>query len=178
MAALNKRLLISESHDDSNRCTPCRENSINMTRTLPTPVHTGGPRTWQPFTSRRQSWTESLLLRKRAPDTIHSTTADRSVGPYLVSLSSQPMKLWRNPNICRQPATRLTEPISPAYDRYVQYLLTGINPSVLKRHRRGLSHKNLRIATTLSPPFPSECSTGPPKWSRPVSILSIINLQQ
>jgi hypothetical protein len=24
MTATNKRLLISESHDDSNRCTPCR----------------------------------------------------------------------------------------------------------------------------------------------------------
>jgi hypothetical protein len=40
MAATNKRLLISESHGDSNRYTPCRgKNSTNMTRMLPTPVH-------------------------------------------------------------------------------------------------------------------------------------------
>jgi hypothetical protein len=74
-------------------------------------------------------------------------------------------------------ATRLTEPISLTYDRYVQYMLTGTNPSVCNRHRRGLPHKNLRISTSLSPSFPSECSTGPPKWPRPVSILSNINLQ-
>jgi hypothetical protein len=69
---------------------------------------------------------------------------------------------------------QLTRPISPVCDRYVRYLLMGTNPSVLNRHRRGLPHKNLKIATTLSPPFPSECSTGPPNWSRPVSILSKI----
>jgi hypothetical protein len=34
---------------------------------------------------------------------------------------------------------QLTGPISPAYDRYVQYLLTGANPSVLNQHRRGYS---------------------------------------
>jgi hypothetical protein len=63
----------------------------------------------------------------------------------------------------------LTGPISPACDRYVQYLLTGINPLVLNRHRRGLPHRNLRIAATLSPPFPSKCFTNPPNgpaWSQ------------
>jgi hypothetical protein len=38
----------------------------------------------------------------------------------------------------------------------------GQSDVVLNRHGRGLPHKNLRIATSLSPPFPSECSTGPP----------------
>jgi hypothetical protein len=33
-----------------------------------------------------------LLLRKRALDIIHSTLADRSVGPYPVLLPSQPLK--------------------------------------------------------------------------------------
>jgi hypothetical protein len=33
---------------------------------------------------------------------------------------------------------QFTRPISSAYDRYIQYLLTGINPSVLNQHRRGL----------------------------------------
>jgi hypothetical protein len=36
---MNKRLLISESRDDLNRCTPCRGNPTNTIRTLPTPVH-------------------------------------------------------------------------------------------------------------------------------------------
>jgi hypothetical protein len=55
------------------------------------------------------------------------------------------------------------------------YLLTGTNLSVLNRHRQELPYRNLGIATTLSPPFPSECSTGPPNWPRPVSISSDIN---
>jgi hypothetical protein len=69
---------------------------------------------------------------------------------------------------------QLIEPILPACDRYVQYLHTGTNPSVLNRHRRGLPHRNLGIAIALSLPFPSECSTGPPNWPRPVSSLSKI----
>jgi hypothetical protein len=59
-------------------------------RTLPA----GGPRTWQHFLSRRQSGVDPLLPRKRAPDIILSTPADRSVGPYPASLPSQPMKQW------------------------------------------------------------------------------------
>jgi hypothetical protein len=103
-------------------------------RTLPA----GGPRTWQPSMSHRQSCTESLLPRKRAPDTIPSTPANCSAGPYPVSLSSQLMKQWTKPNIHQQQATRFTGPISPACDRYVQYLLMGTNRTVLNRHRRGL----------------------------------------
>jgi hypothetical protein len=70
---------------------------------------------------------------------------------------------------------QLTRPISPACDRYVRYLLTGINLSLLNRHKRGLPHRNLGIATTLSPHFPSKCSTGPPNWPRPITILFDIN---
>jgi hypothetical protein len=103
-------------------------------RTLPT----GGSCTWQPSTSHRQSWTESLLLRKRAPDTIPSTPADRSAGPYPVSLPSQLVKQWGKPNIHRQQATRFIGPISPTCDRYNQYLLMGANRTVINQHRRGL----------------------------------------
>jgi hypothetical protein len=35
----NKRLLISESRDDSNRCTPYRGNLIYTTHMFPAPVH-------------------------------------------------------------------------------------------------------------------------------------------
>jgi hypothetical protein len=128
-------------------------------RTLPT----GGPRTWWSFTSHRQSWAESLLLRKRAPDTIHSMPADRSVGPYLVSLLSQPMKQWRKPNIYQQQATRLTGRISSACDRYIQYLLARANPSVLNRHRWGLQLWRCQLATYHSPTFVTDCLPFPPK---------------
>jgi hypothetical protein len=59
-------------------------------RTLPT----DSPRTWQPFTSHQQSWAGPLLPRKWAANTIHNTPTDRSMGPYPVSLPSQPMKQW------------------------------------------------------------------------------------
>jgi hypothetical protein len=44
--------------------------------------------------SHQQGWVGPHLPRKRAPNTIHSTLADQSMGPYLVSLQSQPMKQW------------------------------------------------------------------------------------
>jgi hypothetical protein len=67
--------------------------------------------------SYQQRWTKPLLLRKRAPDTIHSTTADQSTGPYLVSLLSQPLKQWGKVTLCWSQAIRLTGPISSACDR-------------------------------------------------------------
>jgi hypothetical protein len=125
----------------------------------------GSPCTWQPFMSHQQSWTESLLPRKRALDTIHSTPADRSAGPYPVSLPNQPMKQWRKPNIYQQQATRLTGHISPACDRYVQYLLAGANSSVLNRHKRGLQPWRCRLAIYHFPTFPTNCLHFPPKGS-------------
>jgi hypothetical protein len=111
---------------------------------------------WQPFVRHRQSWTESLLPRKRTPDTIHSTPADRSAGSYSVSLPSQPIKQWGKPNIYQQLTTRLIRPISLTYDRYVQYLLAGANPSVLNRHRRGLQPWRCRLATYPLPDLPNQ----------------------
>jgi hypothetical protein len=124
-------------------------------RTLPA----CGPRTWQPSISHRQSCTKSLLPRKRALDTIHSMPTDRSTGPYPVSLSSQPMKQWRKLNIHQQQTARFTGPISPACDRYVQYLLTGANRMILNRHRRGLQPWRCRLATYLLPDIPNQLSS-------------------
>jgi hypothetical protein len=72
-------------------------------------------------------------------------------------------------NTCRQQATKLIGPISPVCDRYVQYLLTGTNPSVLNRHRRELSHRNPQNSHNTCQPFHSEGSTDPlngPAWSQ------------
>jgi hypothetical protein len=106
--------------------------STYVRRTLPT----GGPHTWQHFTSHQQSWIESLLSRKRAPDTIHSMPTNRSAGPYPVSLPSQLMKQW---------------------DRYVQYLLMGANRIVLNWHMRGLQPWRCRLSTYHSLIFPISC---------------------
>jgi hypothetical protein len=115
------------------------------------------------------SWEKELLTQ---------STARRLTDPWVHTqfLSQANLEVvGPKPSICRRQATRITGPISPAWDWYIQYFLTGTNPSVLNRHRRGLPHRILVITTALFPPFPSECSPSPPNWLRPVSILSDIN---
>jgi hypothetical protein len=115
--------------------------------------------TWSTYTN--PSWDTDrfrkipLLLSKMAPDTIHSTPVDRSMGPYPASLPSQLMKQRRKSSSCRWPTTRLIGHISPTCDRYVQYLLTGANPSVLNRHRRGLQPWRCRFVIYHSLIFPT-----------------------
>jgi hypothetical protein len=58
------------------------------------------------------------------------------------------------PNTCGWPTTRLTVPITPACDRYIQYLLIGTNPSVLNWHRRGLPHRKPRNSHNTLPALP------------------------
>jgi hypothetical protein len=73
--ATNKRLLISKSRGDLNWCTPTGETwhtwhirfscqSTYATHTFPA----GHPRMCQPFMLTQQSWIDSLLLRKIAPE--------------------------------------------------------------------------------------------------------------
>jgi hypothetical protein len=66
-------------------------------------------------------------------------------------------------SIYRRQSTRLTGPISPACDRYIQYLLVGANPSVLNRHGRGLQPWRCRLSTYHSPTFPTSYLPFPPK---------------
>jgi hypothetical protein len=58
------------------------------------------------------------------------------------------------PSIYQRLATRLTGPISPACDRYVQYLHTGTNPTVLNRHRRGIPHRKSQNNHSTLPALP------------------------
>jgi hypothetical protein len=55
-------------------CFPCQ--FMYTTHMLPL----SSPRTWQPFLLTQQSWTNSLLSRKRTPVLIHKTPNDRSTG--------------------------------------------------------------------------------------------------
>jgi hypothetical protein len=108
--------------------------------------------------SRQQIWTYPLHPRRRAPDTIHNTTAIQSTGPYPASLPQYPKSSGEKSSSCWQPTTRLTGPISPACDRYVQYLLAGANRTVLNRHRRGLQPWRCWLATYLLPNIPNQLS--------------------
>jgi hypothetical protein len=130
----------------------------------------GGPRMWQPFRSHRQSLAGPLLLRKRAPDTILSAPADRSTGLYPASLPSLPMKQWGQSQASI--SGRLLGLLGP----YHQYAIGTFNtcswvstPRSLTNIGGGYHLENLIIAIALSPPFPSEGSTDPPNWPRPVS---------
>jgi hypothetical protein len=57
-------------------------------------VHDHTYLTWSIYSNlsynRQQIWTDLLHPRRRAPDTIHSTTVIRSAGPYPASLPQQP----------------------------------------------------------------------------------------
>jgi hypothetical protein len=107
--------------------------------------------------SHQQIWIDSLHLRRRAPDTIHNTTVIRSVGVYPASLPQKPKSSGKKSSSCWQSTIRLTGPISPACDRYVQYLLVGTNRTVLNRHKRELQSWRCQFSTYHSPTFPTSC---------------------
>jgi hypothetical protein len=107
--------------------------------------------------SHQQIWTDPLHPRRRAPDTIHSTTAIRSVGLYPASLPQQPKRSGEKSSSCWQPTTRLTGPISLTCDRYVQYLLAGGNRMILNRHRRGYNLGGAGLPHTHSSTFATSC---------------------
>jgi hypothetical protein len=173
MTATNKRLHISQSHDDSNRCTPCRGKSdqhttyashasprtpdVRFRRTVPI----RGNLSWaiDRVEQAHCSWEEGLPTQS----TVHRWPIRRSVP----SFSPEPANetVGAKPSIYRQPATRLTGPITPVCDRYVQYLLAGANRTVLNRHRRGLQPWRCRHSTYHSPTFPTCCLPFPPKGS-------------
>jgi hypothetical protein len=154
MTDTNKRLLISESRGDLNRCTPCRgkpdQHATYDSHASPRTLPVGSPRTWQPFMSYRQSWADPLLPKRRA-SSFSPEPANEAVGA--------------KSSIYQRSTTRLTELISPVCNRYIQYLLTGANPSVLNRHRRGLQPWRCWLFTYHSPTFSTSCLPFPPKSS-------------
>jgi hypothetical protein len=95
--------------------------------------------TWSTYSdlshSHQQSWAGPLLSRKRASDTIHSTLADRSTGPYPVSLLSQPMKQWE------QSQASVDDRYS-AYWAYKHQHVIG----TLNTYSRGPTHQSLTDA--------------------------------
>jgi hypothetical protein len=142
---------------------PTGENPNNTPRMLPTPVHARPAYTfygqtpyvitfhWLPQSRNRplhpeevlttkdrlaqpSSWVASFFLPCDSPG-----VGERGFGPVVTQL------------------LQLTGPISSACDRYVQYLLTAANPSVLNRHMRGLQPWRCRIATYDSLTFLTSC---------------------
>jgi hypothetical protein len=178
MAAKNKRLLISKSRGDSNRCTPCRgKPDQHDTYAFHASPRTLGIRFLRAVPVRdnlsrvtdRVGWI-LLLPRKSAPDS-----------------TSQPDWVARGTHLSFSPSTAIeVVGLSQAVE---DGRLLGL-PGPYHRHAIGTFNtcsrvptpwslndtggdyniENFGIATTLLPPFPSEGSTDPPKWPRPVSI--------
>jgi hypothetical protein len=99
--------------------------------------------------SRQHRWTESLFPTQ-------STTrwlTDPRIRTQFLSRANH----WSSggkATLCWHQTTRLTGPITPTCDRYVQYLLMWANSSVLNWHRRGLQPCRCRLANTT--PWPSQ----------------------
>jgi hypothetical protein len=120
--------------------------------TLPT----SGPHTWQPFTLTQQSWTDSLLPRKSAPD----STSQLGWVTRETRLSFSPnttieVVRWSQIVVDEQ-ATKLTGPISLTWDQYVQYLLAGPTHRSLTDTGRGYSLGGAGFPQiTLRPSWPT-----------------------
>jgi hypothetical protein len=93
MAVMNKRLLISESCDDSNRCTPYKgkhdQHDTYASHASPRTLPTNGPHTWQPFVSRQQRWMDTTAPKKKC-SRLH--------------LSTRLSGLWDPPQFLSQPS--------------------------------------------------------------------------
>jgi hypothetical protein len=163
-------ILISESHGDSNWCTPYRGKAdqhatrfLCSVRVWPSTIHISrGPRiaTFHEVVNRfvqiHCPWEEGLPTQS-----IARRPFDLWVRTQLLSHNSQ----WgsgEKTSLYWQLATRLTGHTSPTHDRYVQYKLTRANPSVLNRHRRGLQPWSHRFSTYHYPTFPTDGLPFPP----------------
>jgi hypothetical protein len=147
-----------------------------MTRTLPTPVHvrpTYASCGRSPYVATfREAPTDldrSLCSREKGLPTQSPARrlTDPRVRTQLLSWTSQ-WSRGRKPSSWRCPTTKFTRPISPACDRYVQYLLMGANRTVLNQHRRGLQPWRCRLTTYPLPDLPdqlSPLSPNGPAWS-------------
>jgi hypothetical protein len=154
MTATNKRLLISESRSNSNRCTPCREkpDQHNTYASHASPRFCGQ----SPYVATFHetpidldcSWEKGLLTQSTA----HRLT-DPQVDTQLLSRASQ-WSRGHKPSSCRRPTTRFAGPISPVCDRYVQYLLTGVNHRSLTDIGRGYNLGGASLPHTHSLTFP------------------------
>jgi hypothetical protein len=146
MAATNKRLLISESRGDSNRCTPYRgKPDQHITHAFHASSRTPGVRFLRavPVYGNLSHWPSKIGWIHCSR--LHLPT--RLSGPWDPPQFLSQHSHWSStlkPNICQQHATRFIGVISPTCDWYVQYLLTGTNPLVLNRHRRGIPHRKLQ----------------------------------
>jgi hypothetical protein len=117
----------------------------------------GSLRTWQPFTGSHE-----VKIGPLHPEEVLATK-DRLAQPsswvtsFLLPCDS-PGVGERGFDTMVTQLHQFTGLISPACDRYVQYLLAGANWMVLNRHRRGLQPWRCRLATYPLPDLSNQQS--------------------
>jgi hypothetical protein len=128
---------------------PAGKNPANMTCTLSTPVHVrpayasyGRSPYVATFRETPRDLDRSHCSQEEGLSTQSTVRrlTDLRVHTQLLSRASQRSRGCKSSSYW-WPTTRFTGPISPACDRYVQYLLTGTNPLVLNWHRWGLPQR-------------------------------------
>jgi hypothetical protein len=155
MTATNKRLLISRVTMIRIDVHPTGENPTNTTHALSTSVHVR-----LAYASCGRS--PYVATFHEAPIDLDRSDCSQEKGLPTQSTAHRLTDLWvrtqllfwasqwsrgRKPSSWRWLTTRFTGPITPACDRYVQYLLIGANRTVLNRHRWGLQPWRCRLTT-------------------------------
>jgi hypothetical protein len=177
MAATNKRLLIFESRGDSNRCTTCRGKPDQHD----TYAFHASPRTLGVCFLRVVPVCDNLLRviervgrilllpRKSAPD----STSQLSWVAYGTRPSFSPKIAIEVVGLSQAPVDGRLLGLPGSYHRHAIGTFNTCSrvptPRSLTDTGECYHIENLRIATTLSPPFPSEGSTDPPNgpaWSQ------------
>jgi hypothetical protein len=128
LTTTNKRLLISGTRGDSNRCTPCLGNLIHTTRMLPALVHI-----YHSYASCSQSPYVATFHTNPIELDRFTTFKKKCFRVHLLTWLSGPRDppQFLSRHLLMNMLDRFTRLISPACDQYVQYLLTGANPLVL-----------------------------------------------
>jgi hypothetical protein len=158
MTITNKQLLISESHGNLNRCTPCRGKLDQHATHFPRLVrvwskticfsrgsHIATFRTVvNKFEQIHCSWEEGLLTTL--------SLAEWSAGPYPASLPNQPLKQWGKPSFCWQPTTRFTRPTNTSMWSVCSILAHRGNSSVLNGHMQDYSLEGASFPHTTPRP--------------------------
>jgi hypothetical protein len=166
MTATNRRLFISESHDDLNRCTPYRgKPDQHATYASHTSPHMSDVRFLRVVPirgnlSRVIDRVEQAHFSREEGLSTQSTMHRWPIRGSVSSFSPEPANeaVGAKPSIYRWPTTRLTWHISLVCDRYVQYLLVGANRTVLNRHRQGLQPWRWWLTTYPLADLPNQLS--------------------
>jgi hypothetical protein len=170
MAATNKRLLISESHGDSNQCTPCRgKPNQHATYTFHASPCMHDVRFLRAVPIRDNlSWVIDrvgwilLLPRENAPD----STSQPGWVVHRTCLSFSPKTAIEAVVLSQEPVDDRLLGLPGPYNRHAIDTFNTCSwvptPQSLTDTIVGYHIENLRITTIFSPPFPSVGSIDPP----------------